>query len=321
MCPIISIITPIYGVEKYIERCARSLFEQTMQGGIEFIFVNDATKDKSLEILKKILKEYPNRIPQIKIIEHKVNKGLPQARYTGITHAKGEYILHVDSDDWIKPEMCEEMVNRALKMNCDVVICDYILTDGKKERLVHERIVPESIISDMMMRKVSCCVWNKLIHRTLYDDAIIYPNASMGEDLIITHQLLKNSTKIEHINTPLYYYYINSDSISRKLTSEACLNSYIQLFNNTNLLINIINENKGISKYSRELIFRKLIVRVALNPLIKEKKYLIKWFSTYPEISGKVLCNNKIGIRYKLMYLMIVLRIYPIISYLKYRNV
>ena len=80
MKPLISVIIPVYKVEDYIERCVRSLFSQTIQNGIEFIFVNDATKDKSIEILKKILKEYPNRIPQTKIIEHKVNKGLPQAR-------------------------------------------------------------------------------------------------------------------------------------------------------------------------------------------------------------------------------------------------
>ncbi|MBO5667722.1 MAG: glycosyltransferase family 2 protein, partial [Lentisphaeria bacterium] len=87
----VSVCIPVYGVEKYIERCARSLFEQTMRDGIEFIFVNDCTPDKSIEILEQILSEYPHRQEQTKIIHHKQNGGLVAARNTGLAHASGEY--------------------------------------------------------------------------------------------------------------------------------------------------------------------------------------------------------------------------------------
>ncbi len=94
----VSVIIPVYGVEKYIERCTRSLFEQTLDD-MEFIFVNDCTKDNSIAIIERIAEEYPLRKSQIHILNHQVNKGLPIARQTGLRVATGEYIAHCDSDD------------------------------------------------------------------------------------------------------------------------------------------------------------------------------------------------------------------------------
>ena len=121
----VSVCVPIYGVEKYIEQCVRSLMEQTMTDGIEFIFVNDCTKDKSMSILNQVLEEYPHRIDQVKIIEHEVNKGLPSARNTALNEAKGEYIVHCDSDDWVEPTMYESMYNKAKISNADIIGCGF----------------------------------------------------------------------------------------------------------------------------------------------------------------------------------------------------
>ena len=108
--PKVSVVIPVYGVEKYIERCARSLFEQTMQEGIEYIFVDDCSPDRSIEILEKVLKEYPHREPQVKIIQHSKNQGIFYTRNTGVENATGEYIIHCDSDDWVEPDICMEKV-------------------------------------------------------------------------------------------------------------------------------------------------------------------------------------------------------------------
>ena len=108
----VSIIIPVYGVEKYIEKCARSLFEQTYSN-IEYIFVNDKSKDDSIDILKKILTAYPDRKAQVRIVEHEKNKGLSQARETGIGYASGMYLMHVDSDDYIEPNMVELCVDKV----------------------------------------------------------------------------------------------------------------------------------------------------------------------------------------------------------------
>lgn len=98
----LSVIIPFYGVEKYIARCTESLMRQTMQDDIEFIFINDTTIDDSLDILKKVLSEYPERKEQVSILHHEKNKGLPAARNTGFAAARGKYIYHCDSDDYLE---------------------------------------------------------------------------------------------------------------------------------------------------------------------------------------------------------------------------
>ncbi|MCS2593772.1 glycosyltransferase family 2 protein [Bacteroides thetaiotaomicron] len=98
--PLVSVIVPVYRAEKFIQRCARSLFEQTLEE-MEFVFVNDCTPDSSMVILRgDNKKEYPNRARQIRIVEHDQNKGSATARNTGLDNAHGSYIIYCDSDDW-----------------------------------------------------------------------------------------------------------------------------------------------------------------------------------------------------------------------------
>ena len=95
----VSICVPVYGVEKYIERCAISIFEQTYTN-LECIFVNDCTKDNSIKILYNVIERYPQRREKIRIIQHDCNRGLAAARNTALEAASGDYILHVDSDNY-----------------------------------------------------------------------------------------------------------------------------------------------------------------------------------------------------------------------------
>ena len=97
----VSICIPIYEVERFIERCARSLFTQSYQN-IEYIFVNDCTPDHSIDVLQEVLKEYPNRAKFVNIVSHNINRGLAAARQTAIRHATGDYMFHLDSDDYLE---------------------------------------------------------------------------------------------------------------------------------------------------------------------------------------------------------------------------
>src|SRR5574344_2358361 len=110
--PKVSIIIPIYNVEKYIEKCARSLFEQTEED-LEFIFVNDCTRDCSMQILNEVIKDYPSRKNQIKIITNEINQGLPFTHQRGQKEATGEYIIHCDSDDWVDINMYRMLYEKA----------------------------------------------------------------------------------------------------------------------------------------------------------------------------------------------------------------
>ena len=131
--PKLSVVIPVYGVEKYIERCARSLFEQTLDD-IEYIFVNDCTKDRSIDILNAVINDYPARKEQVRIVHHEKNKGLPFARQSGWQVATGEYIANCDSDDWVALDFYEIMYNEAIEKNADMVVSDYILVEGESKR-------------------------------------------------------------------------------------------------------------------------------------------------------------------------------------------
>ena len=126
----ISVIVPVYSVEEFIERCVRSLFQQTYKE-VEYIFVNDHTPDRSMEIIKNCIAEYPHL--KTVLLEHSVNKGLPAARNTGLSVATGKYVFHCDSDDFVEPDMLEKLYQRAEETNADIVWCDCFLSFEKNE--------------------------------------------------------------------------------------------------------------------------------------------------------------------------------------------
>ena len=120
--PAVSVIVLVYKVEKYIERCARSLFEQTLQD-IEYIFVDDCTPDRSIEILERVLEDYPERKSQVIILHNERNSGLPFSRRRGVEAASGDYIIHCDSDDWPESDMYAKLYAKASSENLDMVKC------------------------------------------------------------------------------------------------------------------------------------------------------------------------------------------------------
>lgn len=117
---LISILVPVYGVEDYMERCARSLFEQTYQN-LEFIFVDDCTPDRSIDILETTIKDYPNRLSQLRIIRHNKRKGIAATRNTAINAANGLFICHIDSDDFMEVDAIRLMAEEQQKSQADII--------------------------------------------------------------------------------------------------------------------------------------------------------------------------------------------------------
>lgn len=221
----VSVLVPVYGVEKYIERCARSLFNQTMKEGIEFIFVNDATNDKSIEIVEKILDEYPERKNQVIIIHNKANQGIAETRHIALQAAHGEYVIHCDSDDWVEAEMYELMYNKAKSKDADIVGCDnWIVTNNKK--ILRRQIFSlnqNSILKELTYLKglISGYLVIRLIRREFYIKGKYRADKgiTMLEDLAISFPMHLNTNKVGYVNKPLYHYNkTNETSISTQLS-------------------------------------------------------------------------------------------------------
>ena len=206
--PTVSVIVPMYGVENYITRCAESLFAQTYPA-IEFIFVDDGGKDRTVEILRGILeKQDPELQARVRIIS-KENEGLPHARKTGLDAATGTFVLHVDADDWVEPETVEKLVRMALETDADIVVYDFWKEYGDRSKLDSER---DSSIADPNLFRLRLFayhsygyVWNKFCRKSLYDGVFV-PQYAMHEDIVFSSQILFKARKIAHLKEGLYHY-------------------------------------------------------------------------------------------------------------------
>lgn len=185
----VSVVIPIYNVEKQIRRCACSLFEQTIRNEIEFIFVDDCSPDHSMEILKKVVDGYSKYSLAIFSIAHEKNQGISTARNTGLEVAKGKYIIFCDSDDWVEPGMYEKLYNKAVEGDFDIVGCDFVEDYGNaKQKYCKQsfQIDGKACVEEMLTGRLHGAVWNKLVRREIYEKQDIrFPDGNtMWEDLV-----------------------------------------------------------------------------------------------------------------------------------------
>ena len=212
--PKVSILVPVYGVERYIERCTESLMEQTYED-IEYIFVDDATPDRSIEILEDVVARYPKRRSQVRILQHKNNKGLSAARNTAVAAAVGMYMLHVDSDDYIAKEAIEKLVYAAQTSKADIVIFDTIeLRKDGEVLLKAEYENRETYIKGLLQHTNRCAHWNKFYRTDFYKHTGIQSveNVRLGEDYAVTPRLVHQAKKISVLHEGLYYYETRNQS-------------------------------------------------------------------------------------------------------------
>lgn len=275
----VSILVPVYGVEQYIEKCARSLFEQTYSG-IEYVFVNDCTKDDSIGVLNSVLEKYPHRKQQVRIVNHEKNKGLGAARRTAILNAKGDYILHVDSDDYIAENAVEVLVKEAHGSKADIVDCAFAeVANGNVMSSKLPYHGKTEIYNGIILSRlgfVTNQIWGRLIKRSLYiENNIINENGiDLGEDYSILPKLLYKG-KRSHIDDILYYYRIdNGASYMNSCLSvkniESCIIAHYDIYDY------FLKENLSLyTKYCLEFGMLNLILFCHKNryELLKSKLY------------------------------------------------
>ena len=313
--PKVSVIIPIYGVEKYIERCSRSLFEQTLDD-LEYIFVNDCTPDRSINILEEILEQYPHRKKQTIIYNMPTNSGQAAVRQYGIQFATGEYIIHCDSDDWVDIHAYEKMYSKAVEGDYDVVFCDFYTSNGiihKKNKRKFKSFSKEDIILTVVKR-IYWQLWGAMIKRNiLTENTIYYPIANNGEDFALILQLLYYSNKFTHIKLPLYYYYQNENSITRINEVKNYINRALAAKKNTELIIKFFKSKKVEHKYFDVIIMLKLYTRRTLSYITHTTEYRKIWYTIFAELEqDSILFNINIPIKLKINYFSIKTKTYTL---------
>lgn len=224
--PLVSILVPVYGVERYIERCVRSLFGQTYQN-LEFIFVDDCTQDGSMEIMKEVMLDYPQRKEQVRIFRHDHNRGVAAARNTALEHCMGDYLMFVDPDDWMDKSSVELLVRRLLETDSDIVtgraldcqpeIGKFSLHDAEIDFKGLDR---HHFLMSILAKKASTVLWGRIYRTSLYRDhgMRFYEGVDFSEDLTVLPKLFYYARKVTCVDTIVYYYNTgNNNSIVHRL--------------------------------------------------------------------------------------------------------
>ena len=219
----VSIIVPVYNVQSFIEKCAESLFSQSYYN-CEFVFVDDCCTDESMIILLNLIRKFGVQDKTI-IVKHEFNKGLAQARNSGIEVANGAYVMHVDSDDYIESTTIEEAYNTAVQNDADVVLLGIKHVFSNKSVIEHICIPnnKEDYLKKLLIRECACSIWGCLYKKTLYIDNDIraIPGLNMGEDYSTKPRLVYYANKIVTHDKPLYnYIHFNSMSYTSKFTEK-----------------------------------------------------------------------------------------------------
>lgn len=204
----VSIIIPVWGVEKYISKCLDSLVNQTLED-IEIIVVNDGSPDNSQKIIDEYVKKHPDKVKSY----IKENGGQGSARNYGIEVSTGEYIGFVDSDDFVELDMFEKLYNKAKQDKSDIVVCgSYNVSEdySKKEKDVFVNNY-DTDLENVLFGKMA--VWNKIYKRNIIiDNKITFKEKVWYEDLAFTLKAIINSSKFSFIDEPLYDYLIRQGS-------------------------------------------------------------------------------------------------------------
>ena len=256
--PLISVVVPVYGVEDRVKQFAESLFSQTLTDDVEFIFVNDASTDRSMQIINDILDgKFRHLRNQVKILNHKNNRGLPAARNTGIKQANGKYIINVDSDDFLAPNMLESLCKKCENENLDVAWCDWNIIKGNQEIKVTEPDYKKGseALLHTLVGPLHYNVWNKLIKRNLFiKNAIEFPEGySMGEYMTIM-MVLACADRVGKVYGHLYNYVKYETGT---ITSNYAEPHIEALEHNVNRVSDFI-KNKFPAMYDKEIAFMKL---------------------------------------------------------------
>lgn len=298
----ISVIVPVYNVEKYLDNCIESIINQTYSD-LEIILVDDGSSDNSSKICDD-WSEKDNRI----IVLHQENQGVSSARNNGLRLAKGEYIGFVDSDDYIESKMYEILLNKLLEDNSDISVCSSYVVDKngvvKTDTSLGNQQYSQEEAVKLISYKMNNSLWNKLFKAELIKNCRFDENHTFGEDHLILLQILKNVNKVSFTNHSLYYYVQRENSITGMSFNKK---SFDQVFMK-DTMFEFVKENfpyvscfyRKLCFTSRENLCRKIIMSNLEKEYLEELKSYLDYFKSEYKFVKDNLSRKEI-LEYKLL--------------------
>lgn len=306
---ILSIIVPVFNVQQYIDRCLRSLVNQTLKD-IEIIIINDGSTDASLATCERYSKAHHNFY-----VYTKQNEGQGVARNFGLQKARGEFVCYVDSDDWIESNLCQDMVHILSTTNADFVNfgLDFVTTDGsvvKKicdfgvSELLGKEIFLKALVDDLILSTA----WNKVYRRSfLSDNNIVFPRLRANEDIFFSRAVSFHAKKTNFVSKIYYHALVRPGSTSRQMSSEMFFISEKLMEYERVAFFSLVNQGRFEIYFCAHYVklFSYLLIqaafrisdpddyRVCCNFLRKSDFYI---FASRSEIRGVLRLKNRIMI-------------------------
>lgn len=245
--PFVSILVPVYNVELYIERCIRSIMSQTYTGKMVCIVVDDCGSDNSISIARKLISEYKGPIV-FQILYHDHNRGLAAARNTAVEASQGDFIVHVDSDDWIEPTLIEKLVAKQQETNADIVSCNAVAHHPYGEETIKEPnyCSKEEMMRSLLQLTLDHVIWRRLIRTSLYkeNDIKAVESINIGEDHYTMPRLLFYAKSFAKCAEALYHYNcLNANSYIQSTKQTFNFARYKSDVSSLNILIDFFSKN------------------------------------------------------------------------------
>lgn len=273
--PIVSIITPIYNAEAFLQECLTALFAQSICTKIEYIFVLDAPTDSSANILEANAQEHQDL--NITILKNNTNNGLAYSRALGMRAATGKYLMCCDADDWIDSDMAETLSGIALTSGADIVVSAMDMFDSNSHQTLHvdKTHFDNPNLLDNNVQNFSLC--NKLILRTLIIDNSLYSSAGYNywEDLIVTARAIMLSKKTTAVDVPLYHYRQSHGSMT-SIGVATCQADHLYY---AGLLLNWARDNGLADKFVE--ILNRILFTAKTKLLSGEIAHISQWKSSF----------------------------------------
>jgi glycosyltransferase involved in cell wall biosynthesis len=295
---LVSILVPIYKVEKHLSKCLDTIFHQTYSD-VEYIFVNDCSPDNSLNILNNYIGKNNIDKNKVTIISHFENKGIAITRNDLLDHAKGEYVLFVDSDDWVEADMVEQLISTTNNGTIDIVGCDYTDDYADGERKFHyenyTQDCKENIIR-ILNYNIGPAMWKILVRRELFKNIRFNPRIEIGEDYIVSVKLYYYAKNCSNIHKYLYHY-IQYNETRYSGQTEKSISDHI------NAIIEVENFFKSVGLFTQkinyEIKLRKFNIKryYLFSPLLD----YTKWKNTFPD-TNRMWRYIKYSKKEKIMY-------------------
>ena len=289
--PAVSVIVLVYKAEGYIARCARSLFGQSLED-MEYIFVDDCSPDRSMDVLDRVLDGYPRRRSQVKILRNEVNLGQALSRQKGVEAASGRYIIHCDSDDYVDTDIYAKLYAKATEENLDMVICGVKRIRQGVEETIPEKLGAADLMGALLSSDLHHFLVNKLVCREAYEKGVQFPKGNMCEDTAIVIQLAYNCKSHGYVYEDLYYYDQRPESTS---FAKDTVDKFSQIKLNADLVLSFL-DSKGLSlKYAREIVrFKCWVKSTAFN---LPRRY---YAEAFPEVNFAFVLDRRFSVMERL---------------------